>query len=267
MTEVDVRFVQAVALLAILAFLGGCIGLLFVAEAACSAMRHVRTVKQREAKRRYLEKLKQQSRERHRIKKRIATRPCPTPEEVGAQWDKSHDSLREMINFGLLLLDVEPYVDNSLIFATDDAGRRIIAGGKAIIIGRNPGLKGWLAEHCPHIGYVTAIRYKSLAEKSQKIKNPAKTIGKSTSAFHLREAIYKELGILHYKLDRPRRPRCKYGRASSLPRPGQGEHRHQSFIYRLRAQTRDALESLPDKPAQRFVNALANLANEVQSTS
>ena len=54
------------------------------------------------------------------------------------------------------LLDLDAYVDNRLQFDTE---------GK--ICGRNPGVKGWLFEHCPDIWarYKTAMRYKQLAVK------------------------------------------------------------------------------------------------------
>jgi hypothetical protein len=251
----------SVVSLAAISLIGVCLGLMLAVEMTYSAMRFVRKRKQREAKARYLAKLRAQSYERHRIKKRLPVNPLPTPEAIDAQWDRSHDSLREMISFGLLLLDVEPYVDNSLIFATGRDGVRRI-------VGREPGLRGWLAEHCPHVGYKTAMRYKSLAEKSRKVKDSDRIITKSTSAHQLQETLYRKLDIVHYKLEGPRQPRERMEDIppNALP-PGCGGHRHQSHIYRLRAQARDAMGSLAAGHSRRFVKALQNLAEEVRRTS
>ena len=86
--------------------------------------------------------------------------PLPVPQgfavEVCKQWDRAHDSPGEMIRFGRMMIALEDHVDNAFIFDY-----------KGDIIGRHPGIKGFLAEHCPHIGYKTAMRYRILAMKAQ----------------------------------------------------------------------------------------------------
>ena len=89
--------------------------------------------------------------------------PHPLPpgfeEGLREQWDKVHDSLDEMLKFGEMLIELEDYVDNSFVF--DDKGN---------IVSRFPGIKGFLKEHCPHIPYKTAMRYRILAMKSHVAK-------------------------------------------------------------------------------------------------
>ena len=80
---------------------------------------------------------------------------CPNPEAVCAQWARmrpGRDPL-EALRFGAMLLNVSQYVDCSPIYGR---GKHIVA--------RNPGLKGWLREHCREISYVTAMSYRKLAQ-------------------------------------------------------------------------------------------------------
>ena len=80
---------------------------------------------------------------------------CPNPETVCAQWARmrpGRDPL-EALRFGAMLLNVSQYVDCSPIYGR---GKHIVA--------RNPGLKGWLREHCREISYVTAMSYRKLAQ-------------------------------------------------------------------------------------------------------
>ena len=231
--------------------------LYFVAVMAGYPIRRARKLRQREAQRRYQEKLKTQSRERHRIKKYVPTKPCPSVEEVCARWDRSHDSLRDMIDFGLLLFDVEPHVDNSLIMGKDEAGN-------LVIVGRMPGLKGWLAEHCPHIGYKTAMYYKSLAMKSLKSGKSKMIIGKSRTLHELREALYKDLGIVHYRLGciRAKRRVCRH----DVVGPGQGRNPYQSLIFGTRAWTLETIGEFhlpPSREAQRLSASFRRLADEI----
>ncbi|MGI5869296.1 MAG: hypothetical protein ACOX9C_07630 [Kiritimatiellia bacterium] len=78
----------------------------------------------------------------------------PEPEEVLGQWmrvQKQRDPV-EALRFGAMLLNVSQYVDCSPIHRN----KRIVA--------RNPGLKGWLRDHCRDINYVTAMSYRKLAQ-------------------------------------------------------------------------------------------------------
>lgn len=99
----------------------------------------------------------------HKIRVRTTrSNPIPTPKEVMEQWEvaKRRNNNLEKIRLGAMLADIESTVDNALV--RDENGD---------IVGRHPGLKGWLRHHCrkllPH--YKTLMRYKSMADKMQKI--------------------------------------------------------------------------------------------------
>ena len=94
--------------------------------------------------------------ERRKIRRRTTINAAPTAEELLAQFARVKRNPQEMIRFGSMLEDLEAYVDNSL--------RRNAEG---TIIGRNPGIKGWLAENCAELAvkYSTVMRYKALAKQ------------------------------------------------------------------------------------------------------
>jgi hypothetical protein len=58
-----------------------------------------------------------------------------------------------------MLLDLEPTVDSSPVMRMNRACTR------EVIVARNPGIKGWLHEHCREVGYATAMRHKVLARR------------------------------------------------------------------------------------------------------
>ena len=96
------------------------------------------------------------------IRKRRSLNPIPTAEQLEAQWrvTRENRSPIEKVRLGTMLAALEGTVDNTLM--RDDFGN---------IIGRNPGLRGWLKEHCPHLvpHYKTLMRYKALADKMQEV--------------------------------------------------------------------------------------------------
>lgn len=100
------------------------------------------------------------ARSRRKIRNRYTTNICPTREMILEAWDKRRMSHESAIRFGSLLEDLECYLDNSL--RRDENG---------IIIGRNPGIKGWLGENIPEIyaKYATVMRYKAAAKKLKQI--------------------------------------------------------------------------------------------------
>ncbi len=105
--------------------------------------------------------LRRQTEQRRRIRKARSLNPPPSPEAVLKQWYQTRDSVEEVLRFGAMLLDLEPAVDNGLVIDFED--------GSGQIRGRKPGIKGWLADHCPQIGYKTAMRYKALAQKAREV--------------------------------------------------------------------------------------------------
>ena len=98
--------------------------------------------------------------ERRRIRRRITINAAPTAEELLAQFARIKRNPKEMIRFGSMLCDLEAYVDNSL--------RRNDSGA---IVGRNPGIRGWLAENCAELSarYKTVMRYKAMAEQFRQV--------------------------------------------------------------------------------------------------
>ena len=96
------------------------------------------------------------ARERRRIRRRTTINNAPTADELLAQWAKVKKNPVEMIRFGSMLCDLEAYVDNSLL--RNENGE---------IVGRNPGIRGWLNVNCQQLAvrYKTVMGYKAMAEK------------------------------------------------------------------------------------------------------
>ena len=98
--------------------------------------------------------------ERRRVRARTTTSPCPTREEVLEAWRRRRESHEAAVRFGSMLEDLECYLDNSL--RRDENG---------VIVGRNPGIKGWFRDNLPELldKYTTAMRYKAAAKKLKQI--------------------------------------------------------------------------------------------------
>ena len=81
-------------------------------------------------------------------------REPPTAELLMSQWSASRSSLEGKILLGVLLGDLESVVDNAYI--RDETGE---------IVGRKPGIRGWLDLNCPALSkhYKTLMRYKAMA--------------------------------------------------------------------------------------------------------
>ena len=82
----------------------------------------------------------------------------PKPEQLLAAWEESRMSLAGKLRLGALLSEIEPHVDQSLI--RDEEGH---------IVGRRPGILGWLRWNCPELvpHYKAIMAYKALADKVQ----------------------------------------------------------------------------------------------------
>ena len=100
------------------------------------------------------ERRRRLSAERRKLRRRTTTAPMPTPEGLLALWNRRKESKEDMIRLGGMLQDLECYVDNCL---------RIDEDGK--VVGRNGGIRGWLAENLPELSahYKTLMRYKAMA--------------------------------------------------------------------------------------------------------
>ena len=97
--------------------------------------------------------------ERRRIRRRRTENPCPTREDILDAWTHAREGREAMLRFGSLLEDLECYVDHELR----------LTGGR--IVGRAPGIKGWLRENIPALAlrYTTVMRYKAAAKKLRQI--------------------------------------------------------------------------------------------------
>lgn len=100
---------------------------------------------------------------RMNIHRKISVNPPPEPKDVLAAWEavrrarrNDPEGLAARLRLGTLLADLEPVVDQSYI--RDEGGT---------IIGRRPGLKGWIGLHCPTLlpHYKALMSYKTLAAK------------------------------------------------------------------------------------------------------
>ena len=98
--------------------------------------------------------------ERRKIHARRTDNECPTKEQILDAWIARRASHEDAIRFGSLIEDLECYIDNSL--RRDEEG---------VIVGRNPGVKGWLRENIPVLAlqYTTVMRYKAAAKKLKQI--------------------------------------------------------------------------------------------------
>ena len=99
--------------------------------------------------------------ERRKVCRRSTHSPCPTPEQIRAACEAAGRSAENRLQLGRLLMDLECYVDNDLVVRWYRKRPKIVA--------RHPGIRGWLAEHCPELSprYKTLMRYKSLATRAR----------------------------------------------------------------------------------------------------
>lgn len=99
----------------------------------------------------------------YRINRKTSVNPPPSPEALEAAWKATRggrrgdpDILAARLRLGAMLSDLEPIVDQTYI--RDEDGT---------IIGRQPGLRGWLKVFAPELmpHYKTLMAYKALADK------------------------------------------------------------------------------------------------------
>ena len=91
-----------------------------------------------------------------------ASSPPPTPEALLAQYDKAkgRGPVEEKLRLGSMMLDIEAAVDSTLV--RDPSGE---------IVGRNTGIRGWIAENCPQLlsHYASLMGYRRLADEFRKV--------------------------------------------------------------------------------------------------
>lgn len=98
--------------------------------------------------------------ERRKCLRRSTLAECPTPADIRTAWHFRNTSNAASVRLGGMLLDLECYVDNSLI--------TIVCRNRLKIVGRHGGLRAWIREHCPEL----SPHYKTL----QRIKGNAKIL-------------------------------------------------------------------------------------------
>ena len=89
-------------------------------------------------------------------------RGTPTPDELADDWAQAPRSLATCLRLGSRLADLEPTLDNSLIYKT-------LPNGRKHIVARNGGVKGWLRDRRVPVRYNTVMRYKKLAQRLRQV--------------------------------------------------------------------------------------------------
>lgn len=120
--------------------------------------------------------------ERRKCIRRATCAECPTATDIRVAWEFRKERNEGILQLGAMLLNLECYVDNSIIFeqvsSKDEKGTsgndevhaataNSEPGANVMIRGRNPGLRGWIRDNCPelHCRYKTLMRYKAMANK------------------------------------------------------------------------------------------------------
>jgi len=107
--------------------------------------------------------------ERRKITRRTTTNPCPTPDAFRRAFASVKESVEAKLLFGGMVHDLACYVDSCLRY--DEIGN---------IVGRNGGIKEWIAENVPELypRYKTIMRYKALVmrlRQAMDMKDPEPT--------------------------------------------------------------------------------------------
>ena len=92
--------------------------------------------------------------ERRKVRRRTTTNPCPTPEQFREAFARVTESAEAKVLFGGMVHDLACHVDSCLRY-----------DGSGNIVGRNGGIRAWIAENVPELScrYKTIMRHKALA--------------------------------------------------------------------------------------------------------
>ena len=98
--------------------------------------------------------------ERRKIRRRTTSSPCPTPDGFREAFARTKESAEAKVRFGGMVHDLACHVDSCLRY--DGAGN---------IVGRNGGIRAWIAENVPELSprYKTIMRYKALAMRVRQL--------------------------------------------------------------------------------------------------
>lgn len=97
--------------------------------------------------------------ERRKVNRRATIATCPSADDIRVAWAFVREDPNGPLVLGGLLLDLECFVDNSLVIEEHPDGNKIKA--------RHGGIRAWLRRNCPELSgkYKTLMRHKSLARK------------------------------------------------------------------------------------------------------
>lgn len=103
--------------------------------------------------------LRRLAQERQKILLRSTVAKQPTAIDIRLLWRFRHALTDGYVRLGALLLNLECFVDNSLIFDPTCPNPRIK--------GRRGGIRAWIARFCPELSghYKTLMRYRALAQR------------------------------------------------------------------------------------------------------
>ena len=172
--------------------------------------------------------------ERRRVLRRRTESPCPTREAILDAWTHAREGREAMLRFGSLLEDLACYVDHGLR----------LAGGR--IVGRAPGIKGWLRENIPALAlrYTTVMRYKAAAKKLRQVVElpdpiPVAAVLDGAGA---REGAEPKEGTRDYGAEKLQGSDAGEARSAQ----GKSEIERETAILRARGVYLEAMEGVPD---------------------
>ena len=172
--------------------------------------------------------------ERRRVRRRRTESPCPTREAILDAWTHAREGREAMLRFGSLLEDLACYVDHELR----------LAGGR--IVGRAPGIKGWLRENIPALAlrYTTVMRYKAAAKKLRQVVElpdpiPVAAVLDGAGA---REGAEPKEGTRDYGAEKSQGSDAGEARSAQ----GKSEIERETAILRARGVYLEAMEGVPD---------------------
>lgn len=112
--------------------------------------------------------------ERRKICRRSTLNPAPTAIDIRVAWHISRKTPEGRIELGNLLNDLESFVRNDL--------KILWIQKRPQIVSREPGIRGWIAEHCPELSakYKTLMRYKALSTRLRQESGWLDPLGPST---------------------------------------------------------------------------------------
>ena len=172
--------------------------------------------------------------ERRRVRRRRTESPCPTREAILDAWTHAREGREAMLRFGSLLEDLACYVDHGLR----------LAGGR--IVGRAPGIKGWLRENVPALAlrYTTVMRYKAAAKKLRQVVElpdpiPVAAVLDGAGA---REGTEPKEGTRDYGAEKSQGSDAGEARSA----PGKSGIERETAVLRARGVYLEAMEGVPD---------------------